>query len=73
MEKKIRRTESIDDSFYDSDSETDDNKDDDVDIIEEKVNVDINLSAFANARKYYDVKKQSAIKEMKTLAVAEKV
>ncbi|KAF9915988.1 hypothetical protein BX616_004907 [Lobosporangium transversale] len=34
------------------------------------VDLDINLTAFANARKYYDVKKQSAIKQEKTLAHA---
>ncbi|KAG9299425.1 hypothetical protein G9A89_009377 [Geosiphon pyriformis] len=37
-----------------------------------KIDVDIYLSAFANARKYYDAKKQSALKQEKTLAVADK-
>ncbi|KAF9954278.1 hypothetical protein BGZ72_004711 [Mortierella alpina] len=36
------------------------------------VDLDIHLTAFANARKYYDVKKQSAIKQEKTLAHASK-
>ncbi|KAF9278298.1 hypothetical protein BGZ88_000644 [Linnemannia elongata] len=36
------------------------------------VDLDIYLTAFANARKYYDVKKQSAIKQEKTLAHASK-
>ncbi|KAF9550895.1 hypothetical protein EC957_011442 [Mortierella hygrophila] len=36
------------------------------------VDMDIYLTAFANARKYYDVKKQSAIKQEKTLAHASK-
>ncbi|CAG8698530.1 10699_t:CDS:2, partial [Scutellospora calospora] len=40
--------------------------------VQEKVAVDIYLSAYANARKYYDVKKQSVIKQAKTLAVADK-
>ncbi|RHZ69460.1 hypothetical protein Glove_283g31 [Diversispora epigaea] len=67
----LRRLESIDDSFYDSsDSESDDG--DDKNIIEEKVDVDIYSTAFANAKKYYDSKKQSAKKESKTLASAEK-
>ncbi|CAJ0833921.1 21951_t:CDS:10 [Entrophospora sp. SA101] len=48
-------------------------EDSSVNKIHEKVDVDIYLSAFANARKYYDVKKQSAIKQEKTLAVADKV
>ncbi|CAJ0766013.1 4380_t:CDS:2, partial [Entrophospora sp. SA101] len=47
-------------------------EDSSVNKIHEKVDVDIYLSAFANARKYYDVKKQSAIKQEKTLAVADK-
>ncbi|KAF9281020.1 hypothetical protein BGZ68_006891 [Mortierella alpina] len=36
------------------------------------VDLDIHFTAFANARKYYDVKKQSAIKQEKTLAHASK-
>ncbi|KAG9067934.1 hypothetical protein KI688_011525 [Linnemannia hyalina] len=36
------------------------------------IDLDIYLTAFANARKYYDVKKQSAIKQEKTLAHASK-
>ncbi|CAG8485631.1 4905_t:CDS:10 [Diversispora eburnea] len=70
----LRRLESIDDSFYDSsDSESNEsNNSEDKNIIEEKVDVDIYLTAFANAKKYYDSKKQSAIKETKTLASAEK-
>ncbi|KAG0045096.1 hypothetical protein BGZ83_009655 [Gryganskiella cystojenkinii] len=36
------------------------------------VDMDIYLTAFANARKYYEVKKQSAIKQEKTLAHASK-
>ncbi|KAG0340587.1 hypothetical protein BG004_006345 [Podila humilis] len=36
------------------------------------VDLDIYLTAFANARNYYDVKKQSAIKHEKTLAHASK-
>ncbi|GJJ79047.1 hypothetical protein EMPS_11406 [Entomortierella parvispora] len=36
------------------------------------VDLDIYLTAFANARKYYEVKKQSAIKQEKTLAHASK-
>ncbi|KAF9434513.1 hypothetical protein BGZ76_007890 [Entomortierella beljakovae] len=35
-----------------------------------RVDLDIYLTAFANARKYYEVKKQSAIKQEKTLAHA---
>ncbi|CAG8474247.1 7195_t:CDS:10 [Acaulospora morrowiae] len=60
----LREKERNDDAFYDSSDSEPEN--------EEKVDVDINLSAFANARKYYDVKKQSAMKEYKTLAIAEK-
>ncbi|KAG0225379.1 hypothetical protein BGW42_004465 [Actinomortierella wolfii] len=36
------------------------------------VDLDISLSAFANARNYYDIKKQSAIKHEKTMAHANK-
>ncbi|KAF9346640.1 hypothetical protein BGX26_001841 [Mortierella sp. AD094] len=36
------------------------------------IDLDIYLTAFANARKYYDVKKQSAIKQEKTMAHASK-
>ncbi|KAG0017952.1 hypothetical protein BGZ80_007744 [Entomortierella chlamydospora] len=36
------------------------------------VDLDIYLTAFSNARKYYDVKKQSAIKQEKTMAHASK-
>ncbi|KAG0005805.1 hypothetical protein BGZ65_010109 [Modicella reniformis] len=36
------------------------------------VDLDISLTAFANARKYYDVRKQSAIKQERTLAHASK-
>lgn len=37
------------------------------------VDVDIYLTAFANARKYYEQKKQSAMKQDKTVAASAKV
>ncbi|CAJ0843607.1 5533_t:CDS:10 [Entrophospora sp. SA101] len=65
-------TQLNDDTFYDSSDDDFEKEDSSVNKIHEKVDVDIYLSAFANARKYYDVKKQSAIKQEKTLAVADK-
>lgn len=38
-----------------------------------KVDVDIYLTAFANARKYYDQKRATAAKHEKTIAASEKV
>ncbi|KAG0328587.1 hypothetical protein BGZ99_005066, partial [Dissophora globulifera] len=73
---------------YDDDEEEDDttddldDEDDDEQEAEDRhqpkakstvlLDLDIYLTAFANARKYYDVKKQSAIKQEKTLAHASK-
>ena len=38
----------------------------------EKVDVDIGLSAYANARRYYETKKQTAVKQKKTIQASEK-
>lgn len=38
-----------------------------------KVDVDIGLTAFANARKYYEQKKSTAAKHEKTIAASSKV
>ncbi|KAL7747767.1 hypothetical protein RI367_006891 [Sorochytrium milnesiophthora] len=56
--------------FSDSDDEGDD-----VQTKQNKpvrVDIDISLSGYANARRLYDAKKQSAIKQQKTLAVSQK-
>ncbi|XP_002735180.1 ribosome quality control complex subunit NEMF-like [Saccoglossus kowalevskii] len=37
-----------------------------------KIDIDLDLSAYANARKYYEAKKHSAVKEQKTLAASQK-
>ncbi|RIA97467.1 hypothetical protein C1645_686756 [Glomus cerebriforme] len=70
----LREYEKDEAAFYDS-SETeseDENNTYQSTTVQEKVDVDINLSAFANARKYYDIKKQSSTKQVKTLAAADK-
>ena len=69
--EKFREYENDDEAFYDTESENENNTSQST--IQEKVDVDIYLSAFANARKYYDIKKQSAFKQVKTLAAADKV
>ncbi|CAG8668798.1 2831_t:CDS:10 [Funneliformis caledonium] len=69
----LREYEKDDEAFYDSsDTESENENNTPQQIVQEKVDVDIYLSAFANARKYYDVKKQSAFKQVKTLAAADK-
>ncbi|KAF2073867.1 hypothetical protein CYY_004827 [Polysphondylium violaceum] len=72
-----------DEDDEDDDDDQDDDNDDDQDEEKKKkkeakenrkpvmIDVDISLSAFANARKYYDSKKQSHEKAQKTLAQAE--
>jgi len=37
-----------------------------------KVDVDLNLSAFANARRYYEQKKMSSVKHQKTMDASKK-
>ncbi|KAF8971959.1 hypothetical protein BGZ46_010228, partial [Entomortierella lignicola] len=72
----------LSDPYDDNDEEEQDEDDQDDQEAEDRhqpkakstvlVDLDIYLTAFANARKYYDVKKQSAIKQEKTLAHASK-
>jgi predicted ribosome quality control (RQC) complex YloA/Tae2 family protein len=70
----FREHEKDEAAFYDSaNTESEDENSICQSIIQEKVDVDINLTAFANARKYYDIKKQSSLKQEKTLAAADKV
>ena len=38
-----------------------------------KVDIDLGLSVYANARRYYDMKKQAAKKEQKTVDASNKV
>ncbi|CAG8694233.1 12579_t:CDS:10, partial [Cetraspora pellucida] len=69
----LKEPEEIDETFYDSsDEESEKERDHLQETVQDKVDVDIYLSAYANARKFYDVKKQSMIKQAKTLAVADK-
>ncbi|GBB97847.1 hypothetical protein RclHR1_03090005 [Rhizophagus clarus] len=69
----LREYEKDEAAFYDStDTDSEDENNTSQSIILEKVDVDISLSAFANARKYYDIKKQSSLKQEKTLAAADK-
>ncbi|CAI2185243.1 12483_t:CDS:10 [Funneliformis geosporum] len=69
----LREYENDDEAFYDSSDTESENENNTLQpTVQEKVDVDIYLSAFANARKYYDVKKQSASKQVKTLAAADK-
>ncbi|KAI8988444.1 fibronectin-binding protein A N-terminus-domain-containing protein [Mycotypha africana] len=67
------------DSFEESDSEDDEDSEQENDISKStaesskvKVDVDIGLSAFANARKYYEQKKTTASKHEKTLEASSK-
>ncbi|CAO3636146.1 unnamed protein product [Cunninghamella echinulata] len=74
------------DSDYNTDSDdsddSDEDDDDDDDVKEEKkekkkpqvfkVDVDISLTAFANARNYYDMKRSTAAKHEKTIAATSK-
>ncbi|CAG8537743.1 10624_t:CDS:10 [Paraglomus brasilianum] len=57
------------DTYQDSDEEIDE---EDSKQAASEVDVDIYLSAFANARRYYNVMKQSAAKQEKTLLAADK-
>lgn len=50
----------------------DDPFDDDVKKISENIDIDIDLSAYGNARKYYDQKRHAAQKEQKTLDASNK-
>ncbi|RGB38792.1 fibronectin-binding protein A N-terminus-domain-containing protein [Rhizophagus diaphanus] len=69
----LREHEKDEAAFYDSaNTEPEDENNISQSIIQEKIDVDINLTAFANARKYYDMKKQSSLKQEKTLAAADK-
>ncbi|CAG8621775.1 5842_t:CDS:10, partial [Ambispora leptoticha] len=69
----LKESEEIDETFYDSsDEESEGERNNMQETVQDKVDVDIYLSAYANARKFYDVKKQSMIKQAKTLAVADK-
>ncbi|CAB4489274.1 unnamed protein product [Rhizophagus irregularis] len=69
----LREHEKDEAAFYDSaNTESEDENNISQSIIQEKIDVDINLTAFANARKYYDMKKQSSLKQEKTLAAADK-
>ncbi|KAF9923082.1 hypothetical protein FBU30_006797 [Linnemannia zychae] len=71
----------LSDPYEEEDEEQTEDQDDDQEVEDRHqpkakstvlVDLDIYLTAFANARKYYDVKKQSAIKQEKTLAHASK-
>lgn len=64
-----------DDSSDDSDSDEDESTSGQKKTTKElsKVDVDIYLTAFANARKYYDQKKATAAKHEKTIAASTKV
>ncbi|CAG8452887.1 15118_t:CDS:10 [Racocetra fulgida] len=74
MNQITLESEEIDETFYDSsDEESEGERNNMQETVQDKVDVDIYLSAYANARKFYDVKKQSMIKQAKTLAVADKV
>lgn len=42
-------------------------------LLESQVEVDISLSAFANARMHFDTKKKHAIKQQKTVDATERV
>ncbi|KAL1916732.1 uncharacterized protein VTP21DRAFT_5436 [Calcarisporiella thermophila] len=68
-------SEADEDELFD-DSETEDaekSKSKQKPVVEAwKVDIDIGLSAFANARRFYEQKKQSAVKQEKTLAASEK-
>ncbi|CAG8729924.1 15441_t:CDS:10, partial [Racocetra persica] len=69
----LKEPEEIDEAFYDSsDEESEGERNHMQETVQDKVDVDIYLSAYANAKKFYDVKKQSMIKQAKTLAVADK-
>ncbi|KAI3649011.1 hypothetical protein MP228_006865 [Amoeboaphelidium protococcarum] len=58
--------------FEDSDDEEDQEQSDrNKDIV--KIDVDISLSAYANARRYFESKKLNAVKEERTVIAAEKV
>lgn len=58
--------------FSDSDEEEEDNENEEKEPVQYKVDVDIGLSAFANARKYYEQKKSQAAKHEKTIAASSK-
>jgi hypothetical protein len=66
-----------DPDYEESNSYSDDEEDDDTSKSGQrevsKVDVDIYLTAFANARKYYDQKRATAAKHEKTIAASEKV
>ena len=64
-------SEPEEDTYQDSDEEFD--EEDSKQAALTKVDVDIYLSAFANARRYYNVMKQSAAKQEKTLLAADRV
>ncbi|ORX62000.1 hypothetical protein DM01DRAFT_1331468 [Hesseltinella vesiculosa] len=63
-------------SSDDSDDSEDDSDNDNAPVAKTaalyKVDVDMSLTAFANARSYYDMKKQSAVKHEKTIAATSK-
>lgn len=67
------------DPDYESSEEDSSDEDDDDEKVEKqrkepsKVDLDIYLTAFANARKYYDQKRATAAKHEKTIAASEKV
>lgn len=58
----------------DSDKDSDDSSvsDDGFDLKPTKIDIDLGLSAYANARKYYNLKRNAAAKEQKTVDATEK-
>ncbi|XP_060573398.1 LOW QUALITY PROTEIN: ribosome quality control complex subunit NEMF-like [Ruditapes philippinarum] len=56
--------------YVDSDFEED--EDDDEPIKPMKIDIDLALSAYANSRKYFEKKKQAAVKEQKTVDASQK-
>ncbi|KPJ17007.1 Nuclear export mediator factor NEMF-like [Papilio machaon] len=57
---------------YDDDSEDDEEDDDKLDLKPMLVDIDLSLTAFANARRYYDQKRNAAKKQQKTIESADK-
>lgn len=60
---------------YSVESDENDEENNEIDVEKLKpmtIDIDLGLSAFANARKYYDMKRSAAIKEKKTIDASEK-
>ncbi|KPI92094.1 Nuclear export mediator factor NEMF-like [Papilio xuthus] len=57
---------------YDDQSDDDEDDDDKLDLKPMLVDIDLSLTAFANARRYYDQKRNAAKKQQKTIESADK-